>query len=128
MSLWPSVREHFIKWVVGVAGTGAVALAGWGFKNVVVKSDLEDFAVMIGEEVRAELVPLAEQTKQNTAAICIGRRATLRAAVRDLKVELQEMSRDRGSEDWTNRDEALYQEWDLDLDEAQKELGTLGCQ
>lgn len=127
MSIGHAIRDHATKWLVGIVGGGLVTLIGWSFKNIVVKSDLENFAAMIGEEVRAEIAPLAMQQRANTRAICDGRRATLRAAVRDLKVELQEMSRDRGAEAWTNRDEALYQEWDIDLEEAQEELGTLDC-
>lgn len=128
MSLRAIAKEAWVK-ILGTIAAAAITVGiPWLASHLVTKGDLENFAVMIGEEVRAEVEPLAEQTRVNTASICTGRRATLRAAIRDLKVELQEMSKERGSEAWANRDEALYQEWDLDLEEAQEELGTLNCQ
>lgn len=131
MSIGQLVRENAIKAVVATAVTGVVGISGaWLhglFERVVMKEDLEHFAAMIGDEVGAQIEPLARQQRLNTQAICTARREALRAALRDLRVELAQMQREQGGPGWDNRDEALLREWTTDLEDATDELSRLDC-
>lgn len=131
MSVMQMARDHALKSIVAIVVGGALTgLGAWvraKVDSIVTKPDLEGFAAMIGEEMDARIEPIIEQQAINTEQICTGRRAVLKAAIRDLKVEIAEMRREQDSPGWTEVQTRLLSEWESDYEDAQEELADLNC-
>jgi hypothetical protein len=126
-----AIKDHAVKWLVGAVGAAAISGGTWAWTkldDVVTRDDLDGVVEMVGADVGRRLQPIVQQTNDNTRAICVARRAPLRASVRDLKVEIEEMQKKRGTPTWTLGDEALFREWLEDLDEDSAELAELRCE
>lgn len=126
---WKQIaKETWVKAVSGIIATAGLGGIAWLGKNIVTSGDLNAFVGMIVHELKAEIEPLKRQTEANTESICVGRKAVLGAAIRDLRVELDEMNRDKAARsDWTRTEELLRVEWSEDLAGNQSELAGLEC-
>jgi hypothetical protein len=136
-----AAREHWAKVAVGIGGSVAVWVLsvswGWLHTNVVFASDLDKLTGKITEAVKEQIAPviaqqdvLAKQQATNSLAICTTRKAQLRSAIRNTKVEIDDMEKERlrakpGA--WTTRDQQLLDELNSDLEQSQDEYDQLAC-
>lgn len=129
MTIRAFVKEWLIKVLVTLGAGGALGGGAWLSTNIVFAGDLSALAEMISSDVAKQLQPIVKQTESNTTAICTARKADLKAAIRDLRVEIEQMEKEKAAEPrtWTVRDQALLEEWSDDYESATKEFNELTC-
>lgn len=131
MSWMPHIHDLWKKIVVSVAGIIIMAVLGWvgllisGWFTSIVHAD--ELQAILQSQIGTDLDKLRAQSAANSHAICRSQKVSLRASIRDLRVEIAEMKKREGGPDWDATDAALLVEWEEDLLDAEEQYERLDC-
>ncbi len=122
-----SVTQVVVTATSTVLAAFVIFVTSWLWQNLVFAGDL-DAAVKSGlAPVVLEVAAVQTKVDANTTLLMTSIRNGLRADIRDLRKEIQEMEEQQviAPDTWTDVHELLLDEWIVDLDELQIQLDAL---